>query len=792
MKNILLILLTILWLMPYTAMTQQIQRFTESDGLPQSVVTCVLQDSKGYIWLSSWNGLSRYDGYSFTPFKARQGDNCPLKTNRILFISETKNGNILCKCKEGFYLFDTKTRKFVALPDKKSDKGDRFRPTAKQKAAIGKIPEYRGIEFRLLYIDRQGGYWVYTHKGLDRVTPERKRIAPVKYCGNGEEFIRSIFRDSRGRLFVADKNGFVRITDNRGNFVGYLASSGNITKTRTPFGANVYSMFQDSRGFIWMGSKPNGLFRLTNSKNGGFIVKSFKKGNASAYALNCNNIYSMAEDRQGRIILGTYRGGLNIIENPWSDSPRFINSGNALRGYPKSAMLVHSIHITGDDALVIGTNDGLFTCSLKDKNTAMRFYANKRVPSGKTSLGNNQVMDVLEAHDGTLYVATYGGGLNIMTSDNILSDNIRFKALTTDNGMASDVVLSLCEDGNGKIWCVSEHCVMEYDPRKKTFSNYMGSLFADGFSFSEVNPFFDRRSGLMLFGTTQGLLSLNTVDGGKSRFVPRIVFDAPDFIDLQPEDKSLSISFSALDYNKNEQIHYAYKLEGIDKDWLYTNENRINLSNIPAGTFRLKVRSTNGDGIWCDNEAELTIHRTAFFSETPFAWMLYGCLLVVVVIFVWKLTGYIRKLKKEIEKLKLSGDESMEYVKLKLGEIIEKKDETKDRDLKNTGSIEKNEFKTKVEDFMRKNVADPDLSVNSFAQEMGVSRSVLYIQMKEQLGCTPNNYIQGFRIDMAYRLLKEDSSLNISDIAYRCGFSDPKYFSRCFKKVKGFTPSEAR
>lgn len=96
-----------------------IRHFSESDGLPQSMVTCVMQDSKGYIWISSWNGLTHYDGYTFTHYKARQGDNCPLPSNRITFIRETADGNILCKCPDGFFLFNEKEKRFIALPKKK-------------------------------------------------------------------------------------------------------------------------------------------------------------------------------------------------------------------------------------------------------------------------------------------------------------------------------------------------------------------------------------------------------------------------------------------------------------------------------------------------------------------------------------------------------------------------------------------------------------------------------------------------------------------------------------------------
>lgn len=147
----------------------QITHFSEKDGLPQSVFTGIIQDSKGYIWISSWNGLCRYDGYSFFHYKARQGDNCHLPNNRILSISETKDGNILCKFHENkFFLFKCNEKRFVALPDRVKSQADRFRPTAQQKSMIGCLPEYKDIETRILYKDRQGGYWVFTHSGLDR------------------------------------------------------------------------------------------------------------------------------------------------------------------------------------------------------------------------------------------------------------------------------------------------------------------------------------------------------------------------------------------------------------------------------------------------------------------------------------------------------------------------------------------------------------------------------------------------------------------------------------------------
>lgn len=103
------------------------------------------------------------------------------------------------------------------MPDRVKSQADRFRPTAQQKSMIGCLPEYKDIETRILYKDRQGGYWVFTHSGLDRVVFNKKRLSPVKRSSEGEEFIRCIFQYGADDIFVADKNGVICVWDKVGN-----------------------------------------------------------------------------------------------------------------------------------------------------------------------------------------------------------------------------------------------------------------------------------------------------------------------------------------------------------------------------------------------------------------------------------------------------------------------------------------------------------------------------------------------------------------------------------------------
>lgn len=765
-----------------------IQRFTESDGLPQSTVTCIIQDSKGYIWISSWNGLSRYDGYSFQNFKARQGDNCPLTINRIFFIREAAGGNILCKCPDGFYLFHVDERKFTAIRGKKSDSGDRFRPTPQQKERIMSLPDYRGVEARILYKDRQNGYWIYTHRGLDRLTFAKDKTSPVKCGKEGEEFIRTIFRSKDGTLFVADKNGFVRLFAADGKQTMYLTGNGRVVKTRTPFGANVYSMYQDSRGCLWLGTKPGGLFRLSKTGNGDFAVRCFTKDNS--HGINCNSIYAIGEDRSGRILVGTYGGGLNIVCHPWSDAPKFANCDNGMTRYPAQARFIHDMLIREDGTLLLATSAGLFSSSLRQQPQKMTFTQNRRTAENPKSISNNQVMALLQTKRGKIYAATYGGGINVIDGNAPLTGNISFTALTTDNGMASDIVLNMCEDTNGNIWLVSEHCLMKYNPKDNTFTNYSETFFTDGFSFSEVRPLCDSHAKSLFFGTTQGLLAINRKSISRSTFTPRILFDCPGSISLKPEDRNLCVTFAALDFNKNEPIQYAYMLEGVDSQWMYTTENRINLTNIPAGTFRLVVKSTNGDGIWRNNTASVTIHRTPYFNERPVAWMIYGALVILAVFMAFKIYRYIKRLENEVKELKLSKDEKIEYIKAGLGDMMSKDNNTGEN--KNDVAIESSTFISKVERIVTEHLSDADLNVDAMAKEMGMSRSALYVMMKKELDCTPNSFILDRRLKTAQKMLADNKERNVSEIAYSCGFSDPKYFSRCFKKATGMTPTEMR
>lgn len=98
-------------------------------------------------------------------------------------------------------------------------------------------------------------------------------------------------------------------------------------------------------------------------------------------------------------------------------------------------------------------------------------------------------------------------------------------------------------------------------------------------------------------------------------------------------------------------------------------------------------------------------------------------------------------------------------------------------------------FVARAREFVEKNYRNSDIDVDRFARSMNVSRSLLYLKSKSLLGMSPNNYILDYRIMKARQMLARTGAV-VSEVAFACGFSDPKYFCRCFKKVTGQTPSE--
>lgn len=291
-----------------------------------------------------------------------------------------------------------------------------------------------------------------------------------------------------------------------------------------------------------------------------------------------------------------------------------------------------------DGVILIGTTNGLLSFSNSfDQPEETKFYRNMQRNGSYPSLMGNDIMHIYINSHKNIYLLTFTGGINEILSDDLLSEEIKFRYYTRQDGLGSDMVLSMIEDPQHNLWIASESSLSRFNPETEFFENYDTRVLGQKFAFTEAIPVINAR-GQLVFGTDRGFLEINPRQMQKSDYIPPISFTdlwingqrEPLLIDdlheivLKPSQRNIALRFAALDYARPEDIQYAYYLEGLDQEWNYSEKSRLaSYTNLPVGRYRLHVKSTNSDGVWVDNISTLFVRVTPTFRETPWVWLAY-------------------------------------------------------------------------------------------------------------------------------------------------------------------------
>ncbi|HWR75568.1 MAG TPA: response regulator [Bacteroidales bacterium] len=502
------------------------------------------------------------------------------------------------------------------------------------------------------------------------------RQAPATHSENE---VRAVFEDRNRYLWAATRDGTVYLYDHDKNLAGYLRENGTFM-SGPPFKALVYAITQDSRGIIWMGSKGSGLFRLEPVAQGPpdrYRITNYRHDAADPFSLSHDNVYSVFEDPSGRIWVGTFNGGLNYMEED-SEGVRFINSFNLLKEYPYSNhKRVRYITADLNNHIWVGTTSGLVIFDQRFTDPSdIRFTSCFFDPGDETSLANNDVYYIYCAPDSEVYVATFGGGLNRVISPVSEGKKPTFKSYTVSRGAPDDVILSIVDDMGGNLWLSSERGILKFHKEDESFEIYSDQSGVEKSYFSEATGL-RTSDNEILFGFDNGIYLFNPLQVRKTDYVPPLVFtrvtvsgsdihssemspgkpgkaDNEWYIELTPKQKSLNIEYAALDYRNPKNIQYAHMLEGIDLDWsIERGQRSASYTNLEPGEYLFRVRSTNSDGIWVNNQRNIRITVNPSFWETALAKILLAVVvtgLIALAIYII-LTFYNLRHKVEVEKL---------------------------------------------------------------------------------------------------------------------------------------------
>lgn len=822
------ILLTITWCCLTTCSLSaqplcSVVRYDETDGVPSSHVTQLLQDELGLMWFATWNGLCRYDGYEFRTFKPQVGDGCHMTTDRIRNMDLLETGNILCQVDEEYYIFDTHNYCFRDLTADEKGKVDEWIGKNRASRSLRRKPYTWTDNYNtqwtmkgngeLSYLDRQSGQqvvyalpidfhaqtfamadqrgnlWALDYGSIYKLTTDMQRTQRLDITPKAEA--KCLFGDKQGRYWVATKDDkAVRIYSQADNsLLGFLSPDGRLHRQYTVFGAAVYCIYQQQDGTLWLGTKPDGIYRL-RPKAGAYEITHIT-------TIPNTDVYHLTEDRWGRLWAATLGGGVCYTDNPQAEQPHFT----ALPNYPKEASRARYLYINKDDILLVATSNGLLVSQLMPKAEQMEFRLHQREADRKESLSCSATMDVVQDGSGRYFVSTESGGVNLIKSNDLLAEKLAFQHIREQfHVQSNDVVQSLALTDKGGLVATGSHLVTLID------STLQGrvldvSNFNNDYRFSEAHPLV-LPHGRWLFGLTDGAFITNSEQLLRQAYSPRVVLtqltyqgtngeeqevrsnfaiERMDTLTLLPDERNITIHFAAIDYQNPERINYAFRLSA-DKEWSYIGSNRsITLLDLEPDTYVLEVRSTNADGEWLQNGRKLIIIVKPTFWESVWGQLLIVVIIIAILAAIVYTLLYIRSIKRK----------QHETLEAYLALLQQHTPDSPQPTVHTPTPMTEDPMLQRVMQFVEENISNSEAGVGDMASAAAVSRSGLQRKLKQAMGITPQDLMKEARIKRAQQLLRELDK-NVAEVAYACGFSDPKYFSRSFKQSTGKSPTEYR
>lgn len=495
------------------------------------------------------------------------------------------------------------------------------------------------------YYDPAGLLWLRTdERGLEKITfqqnpfEQRLLVNPGTFRSDNE--VRGLLEDRKKRLWVGGKGGNLYVFDN--------GKPLNNLFTNAPAGGLglVYALLQDKTGAIWLGTKASGLYKAVpiNAAETKYQLYHYTHNPEDANSISSDEVYSLLEDKSGRIWVASFETGLDLVV-PHGNDVTFVHDKNALRDYP--ANIFHKIRHIAEDGqgyLWLGTTDGLL---IVNTSNADRFtYAiYQKIPGDEHSLGNNDIQFIYRDSRNTMWLATSGGGLNQALGNDPMK-GLRFDVYSTRHGLPNDYLVSCLEDAGHNLWIATQTGLSKFDLQKKVFRNYNSYDGVPQYAFSEASGI-RMRDGRLVFGTIKGFLTFdpktiithpipaqmaftnlqinnaNIVTGGKDNILPASV-DHTANLRLAYNQNNISIDYVVLDYRSNDKQAYAYRLQGFDTGWHYNrSERRSTYTNLPPGDYLFEVTCANPDLYSNEPVKSLSITILPPWWKTGWAYLIY-------------------------------------------------------------------------------------------------------------------------------------------------------------------------
>jgi len=634
------------------------------NSLSHDTVWSIYLDRSGILWLGTEKGgLNRFDPETeqFTHYRHDDHDPTSISHDDVGAITEDDSGDLwIGTFGGGLDKFDQETQTFISY---QHDSGD---PGSLSHNTVGSV-----------YFDRAGTLWVGTiGKGINLHDPNTQkflhfRTEPENPNSLSYDFVMGLYEDSAGILWIGTNGGGVNAYDRKTQtFTHYKTdpeNPGSISENR------VWTITEDQAGTLWMGTLGGGLNKFDRSTQ---AFTHYKADPDNPNSLSRNLIWTIYKDRQGILWIGTLSGGLNAFDPKTETFTRYAADPNDPKSLSHKS--VKALYEDRSGTLWVGTDGGGLNKFDRETQTFTYYQAD---PDNPHSLSNDRVKAIQEDRTGTLWIGT-GNGLNRFNRT-----DETFIQYHEKDGLPNDVIYGILEevspDGEGgNLWLSTNQGLSRFNPQTETFRNYD---VRDGVQGSEFNAgaFHKSASSEMFFGGVHGVSAFYPEKIKDNPYLPPVVLtdfqifnesvliaeNSPlsqsisevEEIVLSYEDKVFSFEFAALNYIIPEKNRYAYIMEGVDKEWVYSGDRRfVTYTNLDPGKYTFRVKGSNNDGVWNETGVSVNMIITPPFWETM--WFRAGVLLVIATVIAGTYYLRVAAIKKQQQMLESQVAERTEQL----------------------------------------------------------------------------------------------------------------------------------
>ena len=458
-----------------------------------------------------------------------------------------------------------------------------------------------GWTLRTNFIDRENNIWFGSNtEGLMRF---RRATFTMHSVLGPVQNITSLSRGAGGVIWVGLNCGGVGVLNVNGTPMRHPVS--DLMEEHC-----VWSVLEDRRGMLWIGTWGSGVFELDPRRPGATV-----RLHSRTTGFPADVVVATLESADGAIWFGTIDAGLIRY------SAGSVRAWTTAHGLPGNE--VRALYEEAPGRLWIGTNRGL---ALLQNDSVMTFGNGTGMPAAAVRV-------ITKDSAGTLWIGTYGSGI-------VGSDGERFVPITSNKGLYDNVVSHIVQDRNGFLWMGCNRGIWKspvaelravFDGRLSRVTSIFYGL-DDGLETLETNGGFlpsnlRTEDGDVWIPTTHGVARVHLAEIRANVLPPpvhieRITLDGIETdhsrpIDVHYDVQEVAIQYAALSFVAPQKIQFRYRLAGFNRDWVQAGDRRAAyFSHVTPGTYKFQVVAANNDGIWNEDGAEVTITFDAPYWET--------------------------------------------------------------------------------------------------------------------------------------------------------------------------------